>query len=130
MDGGLLRYYDPKVGARRISIGFDWAAIGLNEGYDKKIIAKEREYMAKALFPKYLEFIKKTIDDLREDQSARKWLPDARNYCGFCAEKEGKGTNHEAFEFITSLLDISTAEFMDSDEFLGLLKENNLIKDE
>jgi len=38
MDGGLLRYYDPKVGARRISIGFDWAAIGLNEGYDKKII--------------------------------------------------------------------------------------------
>jgi hypothetical protein len=96
----------------------------------QKIVPKEREYMTNVLFPRYKEFIKQTIKDLREDQSGRKWLPDPKNNCGFCAEKEGKGTNHEAFEFITSLLDIATAEFMDSDELLGLLRENNYIKDE
>jgi len=53
----------------------------------------------------------------------------SKNNCGYCAGV-GKETNHEAVEFVTSLLDIATAEFMESEEFLNLLKEHRLIKEE
>jgi hypothetical protein len=35
--------------------------------------------------------------------------------------------NHEAFEFFSSLLDIASAEFMESKEFLEVMKEKGFI---
>jgi hypothetical protein len=129
-DEWIHRFYDSKVGAKRVAIAFNWAEIGLSGKYDKKIVDLEGEYIKRKLFPIYLEFIKQTMEDLKGDPSGSGWLPDPKNSCSFCAAKEGRGTNHEAHEFVASLLDISTAEFMESDEFLGLLKEYKLIKEE
>ena len=83
--------------------------------------------MKRELFPVYIALIKRTMNDLAEENS--RWLPDPKNNCGYCAEK-GIETNHEAVEFVSSLLDIATAEFMESEEFLNLLKEHRLIKEE
>lgn len=100
-DEWVHRRYSREDGARRFSLAFNWASVGLNEDYDKKIVVKEGEYMKRKLFPAYIDLIKTTINDLAEENS--KWLPDPKNNCGYCAE-EGKETNHEAVEFVSSLL--------------------------
>jgi len=56
------------------------------------------------------------MDDIRRDKSAQIWLPE-KDYCKTCR------TSHESQEFFSSLLDIATAEFLDSKEYLKFQME-------
>jgi hypothetical protein len=96
-----------------INIAHDWGSISVEQEFEKKILEKEATYIRSNLFPVFLNFIKKTIRDFREDPSASNWLPQSKKYCKVCRD----GNSHEALQFFNSLLDESTAEFMDSKEF-------------
>jgi hypothetical protein len=114
--GWVHRDYEEDEQARRNSIKMDWAGIWVEEEYDHLVVNKEKRFMTERLFPVFLEYIRKAMDDMREDKTAKKWLPE-KDYCKTCR------TSHEAHEFFTSLLDIATSEFLDSKEFLKFQKE-------
>jgi len=116
----IHRYYDREVEKQRCSIALDWGGISVEEEFEEKIMEKERTYIRTHLFPVFLNLIRRTIKDFKEDQSTIKWLPQMKGYCKVC--KNGK--SHEALEFFNSLLDEATAEFMDSKEFHEYMKEN------
>jgi hypothetical protein len=113
----IHRYYDNDVQARCHVIAQDWGGIDLDKDYDQAILNKERNYFKETLFPRFLDLIKKSMEDLKEDSVTSKWLPQSKDLCKVCR------TSHEAHEFFTSLLDIASAEFMESDEFLEFVKE-------
>jgi DNA-binding MarR family transcriptional regulator len=120
------RYYDQSDQARHNIVAIDWGGILVQQKYDNIVVEKERDYMSRRLFPIFSEFIKRTIQDLHEDpdKDTNKWLPQPNDYCRFCRK------SHEAEEFFNSLLDIATAEFMESKECLELLKENKFVEKE
>lgn len=112
----IHRAYDENEQARRNSIKMNWAGIWVEEDYDKIVVSKERRFMTERLYPVFLEYIRKTMDDMRGDRIAKKWLPE-KDYCKNCR------SSHEAQEFFSSLLDIATAEFLDSEEYLNFQRE-------
>lgn len=120
------RYYDQKDQARHNIVHIDWGGILVDQKYDDTIVKKEKDYISTKLFPIFTDFLKKTIQDLREDpaKDTKKWIPQRNDHCRFCRK------SHEAEEFLNSLLDIATAEFMDSKECLDLLKENGFAEKE
>ena len=117
------RSYDEGEDARRNSIKMERAGIDVYEDYDRVVVSKEKPFIIEKLFPVYIEYINKAMDDMRADNKARKWLPE-KDYCKACH------TSHEAEEFFSSLLDIATAEFMSSQEFLVQLKELGLSEED
>ena len=112
----IHRAYDEEEQARRNSIKMDWAGIWVEDEYDRIVVNKEKRFMTQRLFPVFLEYIRKIMDDMSQDKRAQKWLPE-RDYCKTCR------TSHEAQEFFSSLLDIATAEFLDSEEYLNFQKD-------
>jgi hypothetical protein len=114
--GWIHRAYEEDEQARRNSIKMDWAGIWVEEEYDHLVVNKEKRFMTERLFPVFLEYIGKAMDDIRQDKTAIKWLPE-KDYCRTCR------TSHEAHEFFSSLLDIATSEFLDSEQFLKFQKE-------
>jgi len=112
----IHRAYDEDEQARRNSIKMNWAGIWVEENYDSLVVNKEKRFMTERLFPVFLEYLRKAMNDMRQDKSAMKWLPE-KNYCKTCR------TSHEAEEFFSSLLDIATAEFLDSKEYLKFQME-------
>ena len=112
----IHRSYDEGDQARRNSIKMDWAGISIDKEYDRLIVDKEKGFITEKLFPMFLEYIKQTMNDMRDDITAKKWLPE-KDYCRPCRK------SHEAEEFFSSLLDIATSEFMSSKEYLKLLKK-------
>lgn len=115
----IHRYYDPEVEAQRHAIGLIWGGVYIDEKFDKVVVEKEKNYVKKNLYPSFLAFIKKALNDL-EDSETKKWLPSSgsANICKRCHE------SHEADEFFSTLLDIAVGEFLDSDEYKEFLKQN------
>ncbi len=111
----IHRTYNEVDEARRNSIKMDWAGIMLEDEYDRVVVEKEKRFINERLFPVFLEYIKKTIEDISKDKTSKKWIPE-KDYCKPCRK------SHEASEFFSSLLDIATAEFMTSEAYLSLLK--------
>ena len=112
------RYYNQEKGVQYSVIAIDWGGILVDDKYDHLLVDKQKNYMSKKLFPIFLDFIKNATDSLDEDSDSRKWLPARNNYCKVCSK------SHEADEFFNSILDIATAEFMDSKEYLEFLEES------
>ena len=117
----IHRYYDPEVQAQRNATGLIWGGVFIDEKFDKAVVEKEKNYIKKNLFPSFLSFIKKAMNDLSEDSTTKKWLPSAgsTNLCKRCHE------SHEADEFFSTLLDVIVGEFLDSDEYKEFLKQND-----
>jgi len=88
----------------------------------RKACDREKRFITEKLFPMFSEYVKQTMNEMREDITAKKWLPE-KNYCKPCRK------SHKAEEFFSSLLDIATAEFMSSKEYLKLLKEFGLAEE-
>jgi hypothetical protein len=113
------RYYDRESEARRYVIkfvaGFD-AIDDIDETFYESVIEKEEKFIANRISPQLQEFIKRTMNDLRQDPETKQWLPQS----GFCKECH---INHEAVEFVSSLLYIAVEEFLDKDEFIGKIVE-------
>jgi hypothetical protein len=55
------------------------------------------------------------LNDLGKDENTKKWLPQPNTFCKICQ------ISHEAEEFISSVLDEATAEFMDSEEYQAFM---------
>jgi predicted transcriptional regulator len=108
----IHRYYDPNAEAQRHAIGQIWGGFYPNREYDEAVMAKTSSYMRKNLFPIFLEFVKKTAEELEKDPKARKWIPrsGADEHCKRCHR------SHEADEFVSSLLDIAGDEFVETYE--------------
>lgn len=120
------RYYDKDVESQRIAIALDWGGIVVDRTFNLAIIEKERTYMARKLFPLYIEFLTKAMRDLYETTPTKKWLPQRGSncYCKIC------GTSHEAEEFFSSILDIAVSEFIISSDFKELMKKNEFAEEE
>lgn len=97
----------------------DYGGILLNKTYDDILVNKEKEYITKRLTPIFIEYLTKTIKDLNEDPNAKKWLPQPNTFCKICQ------FSHEAEEFISSILDEASAEFMESDEYKKFMIEHH-----
>lgn len=69
------RYYDKDVEAQRIAIALDWGGITIERQFNMAIVENEKNYIAKKLFPLFLEFISKVMKDFSESQSTEKWYP-------------------------------------------------------
>jgi hypothetical protein len=106
----IHRHYDQENGSRLNIIAIDWAGMLLDPDYDHILVDKERDYIKNNLFPIFKEFIEKTFHDLGADSNTQKWLPQQKS-CEVCLK------SHEADEFFSSVLDIATAEFMESKEY-------------
>jgi hypothetical protein len=106
----IHRYYNRDSGAQHHAIAIDWGGFLVDPKYDHVILKMESDYIRKRLFPIFKEFIEKTIEDLEADSAAKKWLPQ-KSYCEICSK------SHEADEFFSSIFDIATAEFMESEEY-------------
>jgi hypothetical protein len=115
----IHRSYNEVDEARRNSIKMNWAGIWLDEDYDRIMVDKEESFISNNIFPVFGEYIRRAIADLRRDPKAKKWLPE-KDYCKPCRK------SHEAEEFISSLLDIATAEFISSKQCMDLLAEYDL----
>jgi len=115
----IHRTYNEVDEARRNSIRMNWAGIWLDEDYDRFIVDKEKSFISDKIFPVFVEYIQQAISDLRHDPKAKKWLP-AKDYCKPCKR------SHEAEEFLSSLLDIATAEFIGPKQCTDLLREYDL----
>jgi len=122
----IHRYYDREIEKQRCSIAWDWGGIIVEEDFEKAIIEKEGSFIHTNLFPVFLQLLKRTIEDFKEDPSVTKWLPQMAEYCKVCRG----GISHEAHEFFSSLLDEATAEFMDSKEFKEFMKNNKYSAEE
>jgi hypothetical protein len=115
----IHRTYNEDDEARRNSIKMNWAGILLEDEYDRLLVDKEKPFISKKIFPVFEEYIRSVISDLQNDPKAKKWLPE-KGYCKPCRK------SHEAEEFISSLLDIASAEFVGSKECMKLLGEFGL----
>ena len=113
------RSYDRKDKAIHNIVNVDWGGILLNKTYDEILVNKEKEYITQRLTPIFLEYIKKTMKDLEEDENTKKWLPQQNTFCKICQ------LSHEAEEFMSSILDEATAEFMDSEEYKKFMIEHH-----
>ena len=108
------RSYEEGDEPRHNSIKMEWSGIMLDDEYDDVVMDKEKRFISERLFPVFLEYLNKAVEDMGKDNSA-KWLPE-KDYCRICRY------SHEAHEFFSSLLDIATSEFLESEEFSMLLK--------
>jgi predicted transcriptional regulator len=113
------RIYDKRDQAYHSTVHIDYGGILLDKDYDDILVKKEREYILQRLFPIFLDYINKTIKDLANDPNAKRWLPQPNNSCKMCQ------VSHEAEEFISSVLDLATVEFMDSEEYKKILIEHH-----
>lgn len=120
----IHRHYNSNLQARVYVIAQDWAGVDLDKDYDQVIVSKEKNYLKERLFPLFLDFVKRSMKDLNEDSQTSKWLPQRKDICKVCR------ISHEANEFFSSLLDIASAEFLDSNVFLDFLKENDFRENE
>jgi predicted transcriptional regulator len=120
------RYYDKDSQAQRIAINMTTGMVEFDKEYEHTILDKEGGYIKKKLFPIFLDFIKKTLKDLNEDESSKKWVPysGSNNHCKTC------GKSHEADEFVSSLLDEASSEFYESNEYVEFLRENGFAEEE
>lgn len=103
------RYYNKESGAQHHAIAIDWGGFLVDPKYDRVIVKMEGDFIKNRLFPIFKEFIEKTINDLEADSTTKKWLPQ-KSYCEICSK------SHEADEFFSSIIDIASAEFMESEE--------------
>jgi hypothetical protein len=94
-----------------------------------EIYQREDKYMKDDLFPVFKRYLKKTLEDLTGDESAKEWVPGAvkkkknEEFPGDVLCRKCK-VSHEAQEFFCSLLDLATSQFLDSEEYDELLKEH------
>jgi Fe2+ or Zn2+ uptake regulation protein len=102
-------------------INIDWGGILLDKTYEDILVKKERDYIIGRLFPIFIEFIKQAMNDLSKERKTETWLPKKESYCKVCQN------SHEAQEFISSLLDLATSEFMDSEDYIRFMKENHFM---
>ena len=109
--GWVHRSYDRNDKTHHSIVNFQWGGIILDKEYEEIIAKKEKDYIAGRLTPIFLEYIKTTIKDFRDDENNKKWLPKEDTFCKICQ------FSHEADEFINSLLDEATSEFMESEEY-------------
>jgi hypothetical protein len=136
------KYYDKDVLAQRNVINLQWGTVEFDEDYEDRILEKEKDYIKKYLFTHFKEYLAKTLEDLNEDESGKKWVPLAvkkrrnilkdkqdRSFPGdvLCRECD---ISHEADEFFCSLLDLATSEFLDSKEYDEFLKQHGYMYEE
>jgi hypothetical protein len=112
--------------AQRVAINTTLGGfVEFDKEYEHTILDKEGGHI-KQLFPMFLTFVKKALKDLNEAESSKKWVPyrGPKSYCRTC------GISHEAEKFFSSLLDEAVAEFFDSKEYMGFLRENGFAEEE
>ena len=114
------RSYDRNDKTNHNIVNIDWGGIILDKTYDEIIVNKENEFITKRITPLLIEYIKKTLYDLGQDKNTKKWLPQPNTSCKICQ------FSHEAEEFISSILDIAGAEFMESEEYKKFMVDHNL----
>ena len=83
------------------------------------------KYIESKLFPVFQEFFEKTISGLYSDEKTRHWLPDKGKH-SFCLRCH---TNHEAEEFVDSIISIASSLFMESDGFEKIMKKNKFAEE-
>ena len=94
------------------------------------------------MFPKFREYLTKTLEDLDKDEFGKQWVPLAikkkrhllkdkqdRRFPGdiLCTKCD---VSHEAQEFFSSLLNLATSEYLDSEEYDEFLKQHGCMYEE
>jgi hypothetical protein len=113
------RSYNSKDKTNHNIVNIEWGGIILNKTYDEILVDKETDYITKRLAPIFIEFIEKTMKDLAENENSIKWLPKPNNFCKICQ------LSHEAEEFMSSVLDQATSEFMESKEYKQFMMKHH-----
>jgi len=113
------RYYDNEEQANRSVLADIAGQVNINEDFSKVIEDNLSSHIEKKLFPVYEEFLEKTMQMLNDNPKIKKWLPDhgKSSYCKKCK------INHEATEFVDCLFSISSLLFIDSDNFVEIMKK-------
>jgi hypothetical protein len=137
------RYFDntKDVEAQRNVIGLQWGYVKFDGDYERTILEKQSEYIETKMFPVLKEYLAKTLERLNEDESGKKWIPlvvkkkkilDSKDksfsefnvLCRVCQ------VSHEAEEFFSSLLDLATSGFLNSEEYRIFLKQYGYMYDD
>jgi hypothetical protein len=123
----LHKYYDndKKVEAYRYCIGIQRDEIEIEEDFDDIIVKLKGEYIQENLFPKFETLLERTLDDLKNDNDNKHWLPkDGENeYCKPCR------INHEAEEFFSSILKIAIIKYFESKQFEQFVVKNKFAEE-
>jgi hypothetical protein len=71
-DDGWTQILDKYVQARSHVINLQWGDVAFDEDCEDTTLENEGDYIKKHLFPKFMEYLPKTLEDLNGDESGKK----------------------------------------------------------
>ena len=103
------RHYDREAKAQRNTLAVEWGSVDIDEEYGKMIHNKMEGFIKKEMFPIFLDYFKKTWEELSKDEKNKEWLPSSgkASICKKCS------ISHEADELCDSLIKQASIEFFE-----------------